>query len=79
MTVVEYNVKVMELSRYAPHIVSTESRKARKFEVGLWWNIRNKVDILRLTTHQEVLQRVIIAKDIWNTISKIYFKRDNIA
>ena len=35
MTAVESNVKFMELSRYAPHIESTESRKARKFEVGL--------------------------------------------
>ncbi|GFS35915.1 hypothetical protein Acr_00g0042660 [Actinidia rufa] len=30
MIVVEYNAKFMELSRYAPHIVSTESRKARR-------------------------------------------------
>ena len=35
MPVVEYNVKFMELSRYAPHIVSMESHKAGKFEVGL--------------------------------------------
>ena len=35
MIVVEYNVKFIELSRYATHIVSTESRKERKFEVGL--------------------------------------------
>ncbi|GFZ10843.1 hypothetical protein Acr_22g0002410 [Actinidia rufa] len=30
MIVVEYNAKFMELSRYAPHIESTESRKARR-------------------------------------------------
>ena len=47
MTVVEYNAKFIELSRYVPHIVSMESRKARKFKAGLRWNIRNKVDILR--------------------------------
>ncbi|GFZ14482.1 hypothetical protein Acr_24g0006720 [Actinidia rufa] len=35
MIVVVYNAKFMELSRYAPHIVSTESRKARRFEAGL--------------------------------------------
>ena len=46
MTVIEYNVKFMELSRYAPHIVSTGSLKARKFEARLRWNIKNKVDIL---------------------------------
>ena len=32
ITVVEYNTKFMELCRYASHIVSTESRKARKFK-----------------------------------------------
>ena len=62
MTAVEYNAKFMELSRYAPHIVSSENRKARKFEIGLRWNIRNKVDYLRLGTYQEVLQRATIAK-----------------
>ena len=35
MTVVEYNAKFMELSPYVPHIVSLESRKARKFEARL--------------------------------------------
>ena len=29
------NIKFMELSRYSPHIVSTESHKARKFETRL--------------------------------------------
>ncbi|GFZ12689.1 hypothetical protein Acr_23g0010740 [Actinidia rufa] len=41
MIVVEYNAKFIELSRYAPHIVSTESHKARRFEAGLRWNIKN--------------------------------------
>ena len=50
MTIVEYNAKFMELSRYDPHIVLLESRKARKFEIGLRWNIYNKVGILRLET-----------------------------
>ena len=35
ITVGEYNTKFIVLCRYAPHIVSTESRKARKFEAGL--------------------------------------------
>ena len=75
MTVMEYNVKFMELSRYAPHIVSTESRKARKFEVGLRWNIKNKVDILRLPTHQEVLQRALIAEGSLNEMSQFWENR----
>ena len=51
MIVAEYNAKFMKLSRYAPHIVLSESHKARKFETRLLWNIRNKVDILQLATH----------------------------
>ena len=51
MTVVTYNAKFIELSSYTPHIMSMESCKARKFEAGLRWNIHNKVDIQRLTTH----------------------------
>ena len=35
LTITEYNAKFMELSRYVPHIVSTESHKARMFEVRL--------------------------------------------
>ncbi|GFS41506.1 hypothetical protein Acr_00g0074740 [Actinidia rufa] len=66
MIVMEYNAKFMELSRYAPYIVSMESRKARRFKAGLRWIIKNKVDILRLSTHQEVLQRAIIAERALN-------------
>ena len=70
MIVIEYNAKFIELSRYALHIVSTESRKARRFEAGLRWNIKNKVDILRLPTHQEVLHIALIAEKSLNEISQ---------
>ncbi|GFY97645.1 hypothetical protein Acr_12g0001860 [Actinidia rufa] len=70
MIVVVYNAKFMELSRYAPHIVSTESRKARRFEAGLRWNIKNKVEILRLPTHQEVLHATLIAEESLNEMSQ---------
>ena len=70
MIVVVYNAKFMELSQYAPHIVSTESRKARRFEAGLRWNIKNKVEILRLPTHQEVLHAALIAEEFLNEMSQ---------
>ncbi|GFZ09775.1 hypothetical protein Acr_21g0003740 [Actinidia rufa] len=70
MIVVVYNAKFMELSRYAPHIMSTESRKARRFEAGLRWNIKNKVEILRLPTHQEVLHAALIAEESLNEMSQ---------
>ena len=62
MIVAEYNTKFMELSQYTPHIVSSEARKARKFAIELRQNIHNKVDILQLRTHQEVVQRAVIAE-----------------
>ena len=62
MIVMEYNVKFMKLCWYALHIVSTEYRKARKFKAVLRFNIQNKVDVLRLATHQEVFQRAIIVE-----------------
>ena len=62
----------MELYHYALHIVSMESRKARKFKAGLRWNIQNKVDILRRPTHQEVLQRAIIAERSLNEMSQFW-------
>ena len=65
MTVMEYNVKFMELCWYAYHIVSTEYRKGRKFKTGLRFNIQNKVDVLRLPIHQ-VLQRAIIIERLLN-------------
>ena len=70
MIVIEYNAKFIELSQYALHIVSTESRKARRFEAGLRWNIKNKVDILRLTTHQEILHAALIAEESLNEMSQ---------
>ncbi|XP_028117247.1 uncharacterized protein LOC114314916 [Camellia sinensis] len=35
MSVAEYEAKFTELARYAPHMVNTEYKKARKFEGGL--------------------------------------------
>ncbi|GFZ06479.1 hypothetical protein Acr_18g0006490 [Actinidia rufa] len=44
--------------------------RARRFEVGLRWNIKNKVEILRLPTHQEVLHAALIAKESLNEMSQ---------
>ncbi|GFY82739.1 hypothetical protein Acr_02g0009790 [Actinidia rufa] len=50
--------------------LSTESRKARRFEAGLRWNIKNKVEILRLPTHQEVLHAALIAEESLKEMSQ---------
>ncbi|GFZ05266.1 hypothetical protein Acr_17g0008380 [Actinidia rufa] len=44
--------------------------EARRFEVGLGWNIKNKVEILRLPTHQEVLYAALIAEESLNEMSQ---------
>jgi hypothetical protein len=43
MTVEEYAAKFIELSRFAPYLVSTEELKARKFELGLQPRIMNQI------------------------------------
>ncbi|GFZ16748.1 hypothetical protein Acr_26g0000180 [Actinidia rufa] len=43
---------------------------ARRFEAGLRWNIKNKVEILRLPTHQEVLHAALIAEESLNEMSQ---------
>ncbi|GFY85462.1 hypothetical protein Acr_04g0002000 [Actinidia rufa] len=44
--------------------------RARRFEAGLRWNIKNKVEILRLPTHQEVLHAALIAEESLNEMSQ---------
>ncbi|KAI5338241.1 hypothetical protein L3X38_017512 [Prunus dulcis] len=40
MSVMEYEHKFNELSRFAPELVATEEDRCRRFEKGLWWEIR---------------------------------------
>ncbi|GFZ01913.1 hypothetical protein Acr_15g0005220 [Actinidia rufa] len=47
-----------------------EQKVARRFEAGLRWNIKNKVEILRLPTHQEVLHAALIAEESLNEMSQ---------
>ncbi|XP_028103493.1 uncharacterized protein LOC114302643 [Camellia sinensis] len=61
-TVVEYEAQFAELARFAPHIVDTDYKKARKFEGGLQNAILDRVNILKLPTYVDVLERAVIAK-----------------
>ena len=64
LTLVEYERKFDELFRYAPHLVDTKERKARRFEKGLRPELYNAIALLQLPTYSEILQRVqLIAKD----------------
>ncbi|MQM00974.1 hypothetical protein Taro_033721 [Colocasia esculenta] len=43
MTVLEYEARFAELSKYAPHIVADERRKAKKFVMGLRPSLRTRL------------------------------------
>ncbi|XP_022865430.1 uncharacterized protein LOC111385281, partial [Olea europaea var. sylvestris] len=53
----EYERKFEQLSRYATHLVDTEPKKARRFELGLRPEIGGIMASHHTTTYSEVLQR----------------------
>ncbi|XP_028072152.1 uncharacterized protein LOC114274432 [Camellia sinensis] len=79
-TVAEYEAQFAELARFAPHIVDTDYKKAQKFEGGLWGAILDRVNMLKLFTYVEVLERAVIAEGdlaAQNRISEWKGKRQN--
>ncbi|XP_022853310.1 uncharacterized protein LOC111374805 [Olea europaea var. sylvestris] len=60
MEIFEYESKFEELSRYAPHLVSTELMKAKCYERGLHPEIRQIVSSNDLTTFQAVVKKAQI-------------------
>ncbi|XP_028124275.1 uncharacterized protein LOC114321289 [Camellia sinensis] len=79
-TVAEYEAQFAELARFAPHMVDTDYKKARKFEGGLRSAILDKVNMLKLPTYVDVLERAVIAEGnlvTQNRISKWKGKGQN--
>ena len=62
MSIAEYESKFIELARYAPHIVNTDYKKARKFEDGLNVEILDRINVLKLLKYVDVLDRAIMAE-----------------
>ncbi|XP_028052466.1 uncharacterized protein LOC114256965 [Camellia sinensis] len=60
--VAEYEAQFAELASFAPHMVDTDYKKARKFEGGLRTAILNQINVLKLPTYVDVLERVVIAE-----------------
>ncbi|KAK3036484.1 hypothetical protein RJ639_030834 [Escallonia herrerae] len=60
MTVAQYEAKFTSLSRYAPHLVDIENRKARRFEKGIRRGIKNRLLALMLSTFAKVVERAEI-------------------
>ncbi|MQL77941.1 hypothetical protein Taro_010360 [Colocasia esculenta] len=55
MTMLEYEAKFFELSKYAPHIVADERRKAKKFMMGLRPSLRTRLVALDHRTLEQAL------------------------
>ena len=62
----EYERKFAELSRFAPHMVDTEARKARHFEGVLREEIQRPVSMFKLETYAKVVNQAFIAERNWN-------------
>ncbi|MQL70730.1 hypothetical protein Taro_003052 [Colocasia esculenta] len=55
MTVLEYKARFVELSKYAPHVVTDERRKAKKFVMGLRPSLRMRLVAFDHRTLDEAL------------------------
>ncbi|XP_028089595.1 uncharacterized protein LOC114289946 [Camellia sinensis] len=62
MSITEYEAKLTELARFVPHMVNTDYKKARKFEGGLTLEVFDRVDVLKLPTYVEVLNRALMTE-----------------
>ncbi|MQM03008.1 hypothetical protein Taro_035784 [Colocasia esculenta] len=58
MTVLEYEARFVELSKYAPHIVVDERRKAKKFAMGLRPSLRMRLVDFDHRTLEQALSAV---------------------
>ena len=62
LSVMEYEAKFTELSRFVPELVSTEEKKARRFQQGLRQWIQNRIAVLELTDYATVVQKATIVE-----------------
>ncbi|XP_043714573.1 uncharacterized protein LOC122662935 [Telopea speciosissima] len=68
-TVMMYERKFEELSRYTPHMVSTEEMKARQFEQGLRVEIQKSISPMQLKTYAEVVHKSQIMR-LWRRMQQ---------
>lgn len=62
MSVVDYEAKFAELSRYSPQVIATEREKAKKLVEGLAPHIREKVAPLMIE-YGDIFRRALVAED----------------
>ncbi|XP_028065219.1 uncharacterized protein LOC114268287 [Camellia sinensis] len=61
-SIAEYEAQFIELARFAPHMVNTYYKKAKQFEGGLHDPILDKINVLKLPTYVDALDRALIAE-----------------
>ena len=59
MSVLEYNTKLNQLARYAPHMVVTDNMKAKWFANGFKEYLFKAVPLTRTSTYSDVLDMVL--------------------
>lgn len=74
MTVLEYEKKFTELSRFVTKYTSTEEEKAKKFQQGLEPWIRDRVAMFELETYAGVVQKAALIENYGTQSRK---ERDN--
>ncbi|XP_017256323.1 uncharacterized protein LOC108225879 [Daucus carota subsp. sativus] len=63
LSVAEYETKFSELSRFVPHHVDTDEKRALRFQQGLKPWIQNRVAVFELTNYATLVQKAaIVAK-----------------
>ncbi|KAF7147139.1 hypothetical protein RHSIM_Rhsim03G0184300 [Rhododendron simsii] len=63
MSVSEYDRIFTDLSRFAPHMVDTDARRARRFEAGLKDGLREPIKLLRLHTYADILNVALLSEE----------------
>ncbi|XP_028070212.1 uncharacterized protein LOC114272692 [Camellia sinensis] len=62
MTMAEYESRFTQLAGFATYVIPIETRKVRKFEAGLDAKIKDRLEVLKLPTYAEVVDRTYIAE-----------------
>nr|XP_021851950.1 uncharacterized protein LOC110791509 [Spinacia oleracea] len=81
MSVMEYANKFMELSRFAPELVSTEQSRMNRFERGLHLKYQDRLATQRFISYQDMVdiavnfERVVLLREAQNVGDKR--KNDN--
>ncbi|XP_011622429.1 uncharacterized protein LOC105420461 [Amborella trichopoda] len=73
LTIDQYVAKFLELSRYAPHIINTEARKASKFERGLQPDIKGRVLSINLKAFSQLVD---LARKVKNDCDEYRLRKE---